>query len=134
MPIGHVAFSLHGTRIDTLKQIVECLLACLMHEQGLESVLSKFYNNLQIISKYAPSEYGVSSLHPYWNHHTGVIENARLFFDDTSQTLERLRETEISLSLMTSLSSRRAWCLCGSTAWRSTSISASTVGHLPRLA
>ena len=63
MPIGHVAFDLDGTLIDTREQIVESLLACLAPEQRLESVRSKLYRNAHRIQISVPSEYGVSSLH-----------------------------------------------------------------------
>ena len=111
MPIKHVAFDLDGTLVDTRDQIVQSLLACLAPENRSESVRSNFYRNAHRSPKSVLRDYGVSSLNAYWRHHARLTEHSHLFFDDTIQTLERLRTSEISLSLITSLPSRPARCL-----------------------
>ena len=111
MPIKHLAFDLDGTLIDTREQIVQSLLACLAPEQRSASVRSSFYRNAHRSPKSVLRDYGVSSLNAYWRHHAKLTEHSHLFFADTAQTLERLKATGISLSLITSLPSRPAQSL-----------------------
>jgi HAD superfamily hydrolase (TIGR01549 family) len=107
MPIRHIGFDLDGTLIDTRAQIVESVVSCVDPSRELEA---RFLAEARCAGSPLAilRQLGVSTLRSYWTHHARYCDQAKLFFESTQATLERLRAKGISLSIVTSLPARPA--------------------------
>lgn len=107
MEVKHIAFDIDGTLIDTHELILESILACIPSAERV-SAREIALETVGMSPKKILRHFGVHKLDAYWRHHAKNAKRARLFFKDTNEILTNLKNSGISMSIVTSLPAKPA--------------------------